>query len=43
MEMRIIMDTEESDDYVDIPVEQQEFTFTFTTTEELNITDDETK
>ena len=41
--MRIIMDTEESDDYVDIPVEQQEFKFTFTTTEELNITDDETR
>jgi hypothetical protein len=33
------MDTE---DYVDIPVDQQEFTFTFTSTEEFNIKDDET-
>ena len=40
--MRIIMDTAESKDYVDIPAEQQEFTFTFTTTEELNTEDDET-
>ncbi len=37
------MDTKQSDDYIDIPVEQQEFKFTFTTTEELNIKNNETE